>query len=254
MGNKRIVEVLERVKRLLEDARSGKRVDQEMLNQHIKDIERELESAKKDKEGNWKVLAATHDIKNILGVLSALGALKDRELLDEVKHEVDNKIKELKEDYAPEDVNLGDLVRETINEVKLLHRRDIENNKIKIEADLDNVIHKVDRFGFKTVIHNLLLNSIQNIVENDTPRKEIHISVKKRKNNEEYIEIIHEDTGTGIPEGLDPFAGKTTRKKGTGAGGRLIKRIISLHNGEISWENKKEGGVRFRIKLRRKVK
>ncbi len=68
------------------------------------------------------------------------------------------------------------------------------------------------------------------------------------------VVIRFSDTGTGIPEVLqekifDPFF--TTKKpgKGTGLGLALVRRIITLHNGQVSIENSDAEGTTFRIEI-----
>lgn len=72
--------------------------------------------------------------------------------------------------------------------------------------------------------------------------------------NNETVVIRVSDTGTGIPHELtekifDPFY--TTKKpgKGTGLGLALARRIIMLHNGNISVEKTGYEGTVFRIEL-----
>ncbi|NLL15035.1 MAG: response regulator [Fibrobacter sp.] len=72
--------------------------------------------------------------------------------------------------------------------------------------------------------------------------------------NNETVVIRVSDTGTGIPHELtekifDPFY--TTKKpgKGTGLGLALVRRIIMLHNGNITVEKTGYEGTVFRIEL-----
>jgi two-component system nitrogen regulation sensor histidine kinase NtrY len=64
-----------------------------------------------------------------------------------------------------------------------------------------------------------------------------------------YLEIRVEDNGEGFPEEkaylLDPYV--TLREKGTGLGLAIVKKIVEDHSGELSLENRQEGGASVRM-------
>nr|MBP9947319.1 HAMP domain-containing histidine kinase [Vicinamibacteria bacterium] len=59
-----------------------------------------------------------------------------------------------------------------------------------------------------------------------------------------------EDTGPGIPEGVDIFQlFVTTKPGGTGLGLSIARQIVAQHGGVISATNAPHGGARFEITL-----
>lgn len=241
LDKNRVTELLEEVERLIE----SNKLTKEKINRVIQKLKDELAVT-----DNEKVRMAAHDIRNILALVSAL---KHEEVWKNYKEDILSRVREMREtlekEYSPKEENLTTLIKDEIERNKILAK------DVSIQGNLqEDTKGEVDRYLIKSMIRNLITNSIQNMTENDTPNKQINITLKDKK---DHIEIIHEDTGTGIPMGVDPLAGKTTRKGGSGTGGQIIKKVVELHGGEITWENKKEGGVRFTIKLpkkRRKVK
>jgi signal transduction histidine kinase len=65
-------------------------------------------------------------------------------------------------------------------------------------------------------------------------------------NTQVLLEI--EDTGEGIPEGVEiftPFA--TTKTDGTGLGLVIVKQIVEAHNGQIAYSSLPGRGTTFRV-------
>lgn len=75
---------------------------------------------------------------------------------------------------------------------------------------------------------------------------------KRRLDQSKFIEVIVEDSGTGIPiknqkKIFDPFF--TTKPRGTGLGLSIAQSIIGDHGGEISVDSKEGKGSRFIVNL-----
>ncbi len=244
-SKKSLPEVLERIEKYLRAVLDRK---EDLSNEKIHELLLDAKSAMKQTE-HWKAKMAIHDIGNLLQYVHFLIHVKDDEFLKSVLDQIHEMKMTITEDYYPTKENLAELIKQEVQRANIRYK-----NGLMIETDLENIEHEVDKYAFKSMIRNLLTNSIQNMKENDTLLKAIRIRLRDMGN---HIEIVHEDTGTGIAEGVDPFGGKTTRAGGSGTGGQIIKKVVELHGGKIDWENKKEGGVRFVIKLpkkRRKVK
>ncbi len=63
-----------------------------------------------------------------------------------------------------------------------------------------------------------------------------------------FLEV--EDTGVGIPDGIDimePFA--TTKASGTGLGLVIVRQIVSAHGGSMTYTSKAGQGATFCLML-----
>jgi hypothetical protein len=64
------------------------------------------------------------------------------------------------------------------------------------------------------------------------------------------IQILVEDTGSGIPEGLEVFRlFETTKPQGTGIGLAIAKQLVQAHGGTISHSARTPRGTTFAIEL-----
>jgi signal transduction histidine kinase len=104
-----------------------------------------------------------------------------------------------------------------------------------------------DRELIENVLMNLSFNAVESLPGSGT------ITFRTRYDQlRSRVVISVSDTGPGIPESVGrdifkPFF--TTRTKGTGLGLAISKDIIDKHQGEIWYENNKEGGCVFYIWL-----
>jgi len=103
---------------------------------------------------------------------------------------------------------------------------------------------------------DLLYSAIKNIVLNSCKYSETHIAHVSLHFLNDTLEVKIEDDGPGIRESDMPFIfqpffrGDTINSKyGFGLGLSLASKIISIHKGNISYQNKKEGGAIFSIIL-----
>jgi PAS domain S-box-containing protein len=108
------------------------------------------------------------------------------------------------------------------------------------------------------VVINLVLNARDAILENvpsDTLGTLGHIAVRVRENQATRTAAIYvEDDGAGIPEHalgrlFEPFFTTKPTGKGTGLGLSISYDIVRHMHGELTAENRPEGGARFRITL-----
>ena len=144
-----------------------------------------------------------------------------------------------KQDFIDVDLNT------IVNEVILAeggYEREIKTNLV----DIPKSIHG-NSVGIKRVITNLVVNAIRYGGD--------WISVSTRVSADHKTAwIIIEDNGPGIDEAqlesvFEPFTrGDTARgSEGTGLGLAIVKRIVGQHQGEVSLENRRGGGLTVQV-------
>ena len=155
--------------------------------------------------------------------------------------ELDNKIIYVKKVFS---------LDEQIRRVVLLLQNKWEQKNIELDVDLDVVKYIGDEELFELVWINLINNAIKFTNQNEK------ISIRLKEINNE-INISIQDTGIGINDEDKKYiferfyiADKSKNKESTGLGLSIVKKIISLSNGEISFESTKDIGTTFYIKLK----
>jgi len=126
-----------------------------------------------------------------------------------------------------------------------------DTNTTSVKCDSENLHINGYPGEFKQVLQNIIMNSQDSFLTNNTEEPSITISIE-RKNNK--IEIVISDNAGGIPDDVmpnifNPYFTTKEEGKGTGIGLYISKVIIAEHfNGSIYAENNGEG-VDFIINL-----
>lgn len=164
------------------------------------------------------------------------------------------RIEEGKMDYQFKDINIAALIKNIVNEFKIL----ADQKGLKLKADVTEtpsvIIVKADEIRLRQVIQNLIENAIK-YTQKGFINVECQIS---DVDGQKSILISICDSGMGInlkvlPELFDQFkrAKETRQIQGTGLGLYIAKEIIKAHNGEIWAESDGEGkGSRFYVRLK----
>jgi two-component system nitrogen regulation sensor histidine kinase NtrY len=125
----------------------------------------------------------------------------------------------------------------SLNEIKF----NLSNNSSEIKGDADQLYR---------VFFNIIKNSEESILEkkskNSAFKGKINIEIN---DNNDYIDILIIDNGTGIKDTskvMTPYF--TTKKNGTGLGLPIVNKIINEHEGDITI-NDNNPGVRVIINL-----
>jgi signal transduction histidine kinase len=93
----------------------------------------------------------------------------------------------------------------------------------------------------------VLINLVRNGIEAMPGGGKVTVRVELR---EGFAELSVEDTGPGLPEGVDIFQlFVTTKPGGTGLGLSIARQIVAQHGGEITAQGGAKGGARFSITL-----
>lgn len=233
---------------------------------------RDISERKKLEESliNAERLAATgrlaadiaHEVNNPLGIIKNYLAISKREMkendkdisgnLDIIDEEINRIAKIIKgildfsrpvvEEVHPCDVN------EVIEQIVELSKQSLGSQKIRVDIELNPSLKEVGISSdhLKQVLINLMNNSMDAMPAGG----ELMIRTMDGHNG---VEVIVEDSGTGINEDLigkvfTPFH-TTKGVKGTGLGLSVSYGLIKGCSGEISLNNKKNGGVRATLFL-----
>lgn len=156
-------------------------------------------------------------------------------------------------DLKTEKVNLENVVEGCIKSLE----ENLKENKIEFELKSEPNLSTIlgDRLLLKQSFQNLIQNSIEAMPQGG----KLSIDLKETKTyaGEKFIKVEISDTGCGIEKKdqekiFNPFF--TSKEKGTGLGLSLVKKIISLHHGEIEFESQVNKGTTFWIYLPSKLK
>lgn len=145
--------------------------------------------------------------------------------------------------------SLPDAVREAVEAV----RREVEVKSQHFECSIDRTAAAVrgSESSFQEAITNLLFNAVKYTPEHGT------ISVTTRAQGES-VAVEVSDTGIGIPQDeqariFEEFYRASNARQvehdGDGLGLSLVKRVVELHGGTISFSSELGRGTTFRILL-----
>ena len=136
----------------------------------------------------------------------------------------------------------------TMSVISYAKQKDIN---ILFDTDIEELIIKCDPEMIERVMLNLLSNSIKFTKPNGHVFVDIHV-------NKEWVQIIVEDNGIGIPLHMQDLvferfvqADKSLNRmnEGSGIGLSIVKSIIELNGGEIYLESDGKSGTEFEILL-----
>jgi two-component system sensor kinase FixL len=154
----------------------------------------------------------------------------------------------VKREPEPAPLDLNDVVEEALQVV----RHDIESRSIVLQVKYGAGLPKVigDRIQLQQVVVNLLVNSVQAIVQGGGPVRRIELCTVA--DGDGAVAFTIRDTGPGIAEEnlervFDSFF--TTKDTGMGIGLVICQSIIVGHGGTIAVSNHPDGGAQFRSLL-----
>ncbi len=144
-------------------------------------------------------------------------------------------------DPAMRELDLNSLVHEVLTLYESLGGR----IKLELAEALPHIVG--DATQLRQVIHNLLQNAQDALGDTPSPR----ITVVS-ETGDGLIRFSVTDNGSGFPEHLmkrafEPYV--TTKKKGTGLGLVIVKKIIEEHGGSVAIGNVEPHGARVSITL-----
>lgn len=151
-----------------------------------------------------------------------------------------------------EPVHLNEVLSNT---KKILRRMIRENVHIRFSTDKNLAWVQADPTRLEQIIFNLAVNAQDAMKEGGTLKISTrNLSTPENDQACEFVELIFEDTGVGIPEDLiekifDPFFTTKGVNEGTGLGLATVYGIVKQHKGEISVESELGKGTKFTIRF-----
>jgi two-component system sensor histidine kinase HydH len=140
-----------------------------------------------------------------------------------------------------EATNLLNLVTELLKSVKGQY----DTQGIRIELDLPAHLSQIaiDRQKFKQALLNLCKNAVEAMPDGGTLTARVY-----RSRRTVFMEI--QDSGSGIPDGVDIFAPfVTTKSQGSGLGMAVVRQVVAAHGGTITYTSQRGHGTTFRLGL-----
>lgn len=140
-------------------------------------------------------------------------------------------------------------IKEILNEILLSLNTQIKENEAKIEIDIQSDLIRFSKKNLRSILSNLLTNSIKFKKRNLNPQ----IQIKTWKENDTCV-ISVSDNGLGMDLSKSDKIFSMFRRlhdhvEGSGLGLYLIKRIVEDNNGRIEVESEIGQGSTFRIYL-----
>ena len=218
-----------------------------------------------------------HEVKNPLAQIMLAADFLDsciasddatlRSVLEDIRVAVvraDKIVRELLDFSAPKELslrpqNLNDIVKQSL----LLVKPELLSGKIKVVTALDEQIPPVEADTDKIVqvFINLCMNALHAMPEGGDIEVTTHLSQLADGGREEGAKFTDRlrtgdtvvvaqfcDTGHGIPREkipmiFDPFFTTKPTGKGTGLGLTVSRKIVELHGGRLTLENRPGGGA-----------
>jgi signal transduction histidine kinase len=153
-----------------------------------------------------------------------------------------------KNDHEPEVVNLNDVITLAVE----ILAPEAKARDVTLTANLDShpMPVRVNPIHLQQVFLNLVLNAMDATATGSQVDRRLTIRTAVINNLTATVSIA--DSGSGIAADklhqiFEPFF--TTKEKGTGLGLAIARTIIERCGGEISAENRPEGGAVFRFSL-----
>lgn len=144
-------------------------------------------------------------------------------------------------------ISLDDLLEEII----LLVSHLLKEKRINLEKNIPT--EAVTIRGYENKLKQLFMNLMMNSIEAVLTGGKLSVSLKPEG---EYLEVVIEDNGYGIPENIQkdifkPFFSTKMTRKNTGLGLSICQHIVESHKGIITFKSIPGEFTRFSVKLPR---
>jgi PAS domain S-box-containing protein len=116
--------------------------------------------------------------------------------------------------------------------------------ELRVKAPQPDLVIRVDAEKIQRVLDNLIKNAIDAVARNG------EVILRAAPSASGKVQILVEDSGSGIPQGLDVFRlFETTKPQGTGIGLAIAKQLVQAHGGTIVHRARDPHGTIFEIEL-----
>ena len=243
--------------RIIEVKRLGRTVKlRDVTEKRAKEVDA-VESGRADAVGEMAASMA-HEIGNPLNALSLNLQLLRRKYPEEEDLAIAQKelsrlngiIREFLGAFRPAKAQLApgsaaDPLKDALAALKNV----FEDRRIRVALDLPVTLPAValDRGQMEQVFFNLMKNALEAMKDGG----ELAIEII---HDDTSVSIVFRDSGTGMSDEalarlFEPF--RTTKRRGTGLGLMISKRIVAAHGGEIAVSSEEGRGTTFTVKLPR---
>ena len=122
--------------------------------------------------------------------------------------------------------------------------------KVRLEMDLSHDLRPMrgDINALSHAVMNLCVNAVDAMPEQGT------ITLRTRNVDNDWIEILVEDTGSGMSQdilekAMDPFFTTKEQGKGTGLGLSMVHSTVRAHRGQMEIQSNPGQGTRVRLRF-----
>lgn len=132
-------------------------------------------------------------------------------------------------------LNLNELIQEVLSLYEMKSENEKSHPLIRLLLDPNLGLIRGDSARLRQVIHNLLQNAQDALIETTEPIITVRTEMVKN-----HVQFSLSDNGNGFPDhvkirAFEPYV--TTKIKGTGLGLPIVKKITEEHNGTVQIEN-----------------
>ena len=237
-------------------------------NKMIDDLEKSAEKlAKTEREQAWQEMAkqVAHEIKNPLTPMrlsiqnfqrryekssNKINKVNVEEFSNSLIEQIDvmSNVATAFSDFAT--LPKANLKPSDIVEITRRATEIFEYENIIFKSNVDKILFPLDRTQWIRVMTNLIQNGLQSVSSDRKPKIKVEL-----KNYTKKILVFVSDNGSGVDPNLrnkifEPMF--TTKTKGMGLGLGIVKKIIEIHKGLISYKSDNKSGTTFTIELQKK--
>jgi PAS domain S-box-containing protein len=133
-------------------------------------------------------------------------------------------------------------------EIHLLERTTLSRVRLEMDLAPDLQPMRGDASALNNAIMNLCVNAVDAMSENGT------LTLRTRNVDNDWIEVVVEDTGTGMPKdildrAMEPFYTTKGVGKGTGLGLSMVYSTVKAHSGQIEIHSMSGQGTQVRMRF-----